>query len=65
MIAVGPMLQPVLTAVTELSVTVLYAVTVRPFDAGTLRRYGTPAEHAAAHGLDPASLRKRISAFLS
>lgn len=30
-----------------------------------LRRYGTPAEHAAAHGLDPGSLRKRISAFLS
>jgi transketolase len=111
-VAVGPMLQPVLDAVDGLDVTVLYAVTVRPFDtaslrravvasdradvvlvepylAGTssrevdealldlphrvlglgvgraeLRRYGTPAEHAAAHGLDPASLRERIAAFL-
>lgn len=115
-IAVGPMLDPVLEAVAGLDVTVLYAATVRPFDhgavraaasrsasasasadvvtvepylAGTsdhavsealadvphrvlglgtsraeLRRYGTPAEHAAAHGLDPASLRKRITRFL-
>jgi transketolase len=111
-IAVGPMLQPVLDAVAGLDVTVLYAATVRPFDAdalrhavaatdhtdvvlvepylaGTsnrevdealldkphrvlglgvgraeLRRYGTPAEHAAAHGLDPASLRKQIANFL-
>jgi transketolase len=29
-----------------------------------LRRYGTPAEHEAAHGLDPASLRASIAAFL-
>jgi transketolase len=29
-----------------------------------LRRYGTPAEHEAAHGLDPASLRAAITAFL-
>ena len=29
-----------------------------------LRRYGTPLEHLAAHGLDPASLRQRITAFL-
>lgn len=111
-IAVGPMLQPVLDAVAGLDVTVLYAATVRPFDAdalrqtvratgrtdivlvepylaGTsnrevdealldlphrvlglgvgraeLRRYGTAAEHAAAHGLDPASLRERITGFL-
>jgi transketolase len=111
-IAVGPMLQPVLDAAVGLDVTVLYAVTIRPFDtaalrhavqtsgssdvvlvepylAGTssrevdealldlphrvlglgvsrteLRRYGTPAEHAAAHGLDAASLRERISTFL-
>lgn len=111
-IAVGPMLQPVLNAVSDLDVTVLYAVTVRPFDAATLRqavgasastdvvlaepylagtssrevdealldvphrvlglgvgraelrRYGTSADHAAAHGLDAASLRKRISDFL-
>jgi transketolase len=112
-VAVGPMLQPVLAAVGGLDVTVLYAVTVRPFDAamlhqavmasdtadvvlvepylagtssrevdealldlphrvlglgvgrGELRRYGTPAEHAAAHGLDPASLRQRIAGFLA
>ncbi|MFJ6792948.1 transketolase family protein [Streptomyces sp. NPDC091268] len=30
-----------------------------------LRRYGTLEEHTAAHGLSPAPLRKRITAFLS
>jgi transketolase len=30
-----------------------------------LRHYGTPAEHAAAHGLDAPSLRAQIDAFLS
>jgi transketolase len=112
LIAVGPMLQPTLAAVAGLDLTVLYAATIRPFDAtalrlavqrtgvadvvlvepylaGTsnrevdealldlphrvlglgvgraeLRRYGTPAEHAAAHRLDPASLRERITGFL-
>jgi transketolase len=29
-----------------------------------LRRYGSPAEHAAAYGLDPASLRRSITGFL-
>lgn len=29
-----------------------------------LRRYGTPKEHAAAHGLDPQGLRSRIGWFL-
>ncbi|RYB88554.1 transketolase [Nocardioides glacieisoli] len=109
-VAVGPMLDPVLAAVSDLDVTVLYASTVRPFDsrglresidhpdvvlvepylAGTsshlvaevlqhlphrqlalgvgrteLRRYGTPDEHAAAHGLDPTGIRRSITAFLS
>lgn len=112
-LAVGPMLAPALEAVAGLDVTVLYAATVRPFDADTLRReagaaaradvvlvepylagtssrevdealvdlphrvlglgvgraelrrYGTPADHAVAHGLDAASLRARISGFLS
>jgi transketolase len=109
-IAVGPMLDPVLAAVAGLDLTVLYASTVRPFDAQTLvstldkpdvvlvepyavgtsaavvsealshrphrlrcigvprrelRRYGTPAEHAAALGLDSASLRRAVTAFLA
>jgi transketolase len=108
-IAVGPVADAVLAATTGFDVTLLYAATVRPFDAATLRatlgtpdvvvvepylagtsvpfvaealsdvphrtiglgvgrdelrHYGTPAEHAAAHGLDAASLRARIDAFL-
>jgi transketolase len=109
-VAVGPMLSPVLSAVADLDVTVAYATTVRPFDcagllaleagsgtvvlvepylAGTsafavstalasrphrllslgvarteLRRYGTPAEHAAAHGLDAAGIRRSVTRFL-
>jgi transketolase len=109
-IAVGPVADAVLAGTAGLDVTVLYAATVRPFDAATLRatldrpdivivepylagtsvrfaaealsdiphrviglgvgreevrHYGTPAEHEAAHGLDAASLRARISGFLS
>jgi transketolase len=109
--AVGPTLGAVLDATEGLDVTVLYATTVRPFDARTLRRatevagtdvvlvepylagtstaaandalagvphrvlglgvgrrelrrYGTMAEHIAAHGLDPHGLRDRITRFL-
>jgi len=109
-VAVGPMLSPVLDAVADLDVTVAYATTVRPFDAaglrsaeagsgavvlvepylagtsshavasaltsrphrllslgvplGELRRYGTPAEHAAFHGLDAAGIRRSVTGFL-
>lgn len=108
-LAVGPMLTPVLDAVADMDVTVLYASTVRPFDtrglravvggpdvvlvepylAGTsarlvsealldlphrllslgvprqeLRRYGSPAEHIAAHGLDAAGIRASLEGFL-
>jgi transketolase len=115
-VAVGPMLSPVLDAVGDLDVTVAYATTVRPFDgeglralasaaagpaagtvvlvepylAGTsahavsealagrahrllslgvpraeLRRYGTPAGHAARHGLDAAGIRRSVTGFVS
>ncbi len=109
-VAVGPMLDPVMAAVEGLDVSVLYANTVRPFDgaglravlgtpdvvlvepylAGTsarcvddalvdvphrllslgvgrteLRRYGTPKQHAAAHGLDAAGIRRSVTQFLA
>jgi transketolase len=112
-IAVGPVLDPVLAAVADLDVMVAYATTVRPFDAaglrslaaggaapvavvlaepylaGTsapavsealagrahrllslgvprteLRRYGTPADHAALLGLDAAGIRRGVTEFL-
>jgi transketolase len=115
-LAVGPMLDPVLRATADLDVSVAYATTVRPFDlaglrqlaeatgtdqggvdvvlvepylVGTssrlvaealigrphrllslgvgrveLRRYGTPEDHDALHGLDPAGLRRSIVDFL-
>lgn len=111
-IAVGPLADPVLAATKWLPVTVLYASTVRPFDAKTLRsvvatqdepavvlvepylagtsvpevtkalahqphrtlglgvgveelrNYGTPRQHAIAHGLSAAGLRHRILTFL-
>jgi transketolase len=43
-VAVGPMVDAVLAAVEGLDMTVLYAATVRPFDAGTLvKTLRTPA----------------------
>ena len=109
-VVLGPVLDAVLAATADRDVNVLYASTVRPFDArgrgrrrpaapevvlvepwyaGTsarvvadalrdrphrllglgvgraeLRRYGTPADHVAAHGLDAAGLRRSIDAFL-
>jgi transketolase len=107
-VAVGPMLDPVLEAVAGLDVTVAYATTVRPFDAsglrslassgtvvlvepylagtsahavsealagrahrllslgvprGELRRYGTPADHAALTGLDAGGIRRSVAEF--
>ncbi|MCU7722169.1 transketolase [Actinoplanes sp. KI2] len=107
-VAVGPMLDPVLEATRDLDVTVAYTNTPRPFDAeglraladgevvlvepylsGTsarqvaealggrphralhlgvgrdeVRRYGSWADHARAHGLDAAGLRTPIMEFL-
>ncbi len=109
-VAVGPMLSPVLDGLSDLDVTVAYATTVRPFDAdglrslgassgavvlvepylaGTsafavsaalasrphrllslgvprseLRRYGSPSDHAAWHGLDAAGIRRSVTRFL-
>ncbi|MFC5175769.1 transketolase family protein [Nocardioides taihuensis] len=109
-VTLGPVLDDVLAATADLDVTVLYAHTVRPFDAAGLRavlatpevvlvepwlagtssrvvadalrdrphrllalgvgreehrRYGTPEDHVAAHGLDVAGLRRSIGAFLA
>jgi transketolase len=109
-VAVGPMLDPVLEAARDLDVTVAYTNTPRPLDGEALRalvttgeivvvepyargtsahlvsealsglphralylgagraevrRYGTREDHARAHGLDPAGLRRSISAFQS
>jgi transketolase len=109
-VAVGPMLHPLLHAIAGLDMTVAYTNTPRPFDlaglralvgepaqvvlvepylAGTssrivadalahvphrllalgvgrtdLRRYGSPADHARWHGLDPAGLRRSLLGWL-
>ncbi|WP_240930529.1 transketolase [Isoptericola sp. BMS4] len=36
-----------------------------PVEGAELRRYGTPREHAAAHGLDAAGIRRRIAELLT
>ena len=109
-VAVGPLLGPVMAATAGFDVTVLYASTIRPFDSETLlatlgepdvvvveplltgtslrpvsgtlahlrhrilplgvgdvelRRYGSPAEHARAHGLDAAGVRAAVGGFLA
>jgi transketolase len=116
-VAVGPMLRPVLAATAGLDVTVAYTNTPRPLDGDGLRelvwqhpapaagapvvmvepylrgtsahavsealadiphrlhslgvgrvdlhRYGTPEEHDAAHGLDPASLHATIASIMN
>ena len=106
----GPLADAAIDATLGLDVSVLYAATIRPLDAATLRetlgapavvlvepylagtsvpavtgalrdiphrvlglgvgrpelrRYGAPAEHDAAHGLDARSLRTAISGFLA
>jgi transketolase len=108
-VAVGPMLDPVLEATLGLDVTVAYTNTPRPLDTAGLRsamhtgeivvvepyargtsahlvsetlsglphralhlgvgraevrKYGSRQDHARAHGLDPAGLRRSIEAFL-
>ncbi|MEJ7775235.1 MAG: transketolase [Nocardioidaceae bacterium] len=107
--ALGPVLDDVLAATADLDVTVLYANTVRPFDARGLRavlgstdvvlvepwlagtsarhvaealvdvphrllclgvareehrRYGTPEQHVAHHGLDASGIRASLDRFL-
>ena len=109
-LAVGPMLDPVLEATRDMEVTVAYTNTPRPLDTDRVRalmrtgeivvvepyargssawlvsealsglphrslhlgvgrtevrRYGGRRDHARAHGLDPAGLRRSIGDFLS
>ncbi|MBE1486265.1 transketolase [Plantactinospora soyae] len=65
-LAVGPMLNPVLHAVTGLDVTVAYTHTPRPFDAVGLRELvGTPAPAAPAVVLVEPYLAGTSSAVLS
>jgi transketolase len=43
-VAVGPMLSPTLEATKGMDLTILYAVTVRPWDAATLRQFAHGTE---------------------
>jgi transketolase len=52
-VAVGPMLDRVLEATADTDVTVLYAATVRPFDAEGLRRAVHAADHADVLLVEP------------
>jgi len=52
-VAVGPMLDPVLGAVASLDVTVAYATTVRPFDAAGLRSLAGGAASEAVVLVEP------------
>ncbi|MCS7478297.1 transketolase family protein [Umezawaea endophytica] len=52
-VAVGPMLDRVLEATADTDVTVLYAATVRPFDAEGLRRAVRAADHADVLLVEP------------
>jgi transketolase len=107
-IAVGPLLDPVIEATSDLDVTVCHLTTIRPFPddlvalvgatdivlvepylAGTsasqvaralvdrphrlfclgvsnpeLHRFGSPDDHARAHGLDAAGIRRSLASYL-
>jgi transketolase len=52
-VAVGPMLSPVLDAVSDLDVTVAYTTTVRPFDGEGLRVLAAASDSAAAVLVEP------------
>jgi transketolase len=62
-IAVGPMLDPVLDAVADLDVTVAYATTVRPFDKAGLRSLGSDVIVLAEPYLAGTSARSVSSAL--